>query len=180
MTNIRRSNAKAESGKKSSADPLVLTVERWRKFWAHVNKTSPTQCWFWMDSCNAEGYGTFGIHSRSYLAHRIAYVSTRGVIPKGMELHHSCRNRACVNPAHLEPISHHENSIRGNAGMHQRGKEFCPQGHPYSWENVVDYHDGKRRCRECERLRARNYYRENREACLRRTQEWKDRQKKGK
>lgn len=76
-----------------------------------------TPCWVWLLSENGTGYGkTVNDEGRLVLAHRHIYEQYRGPIPEGLELDHLCRVRPCVNPEHLEPVTHLENCRRGNAG----------------------------------------------------------------
>lgn len=83
-------------------------------------------------------------------AHRVVYETVVGPVPEGLELDHLCRNRGCVNPAHLEPVTHQENMRRGHWGM----KTHCPQGHPYEGDNLV--RDGHSRiCRWCRNHRGK-------------------------
>ena len=120
------------------------------RFWAKVNKTD--SCWLWTAGTNGKGYGFFtiaGIGTRR--AHRLAYEWLVGPIPEGYELDHLCRVTLCVNPAHLEPVTHLENMRRGfGVNRVNRLKENCPRGHPYEGENLRMDH-GRRRCRKCER-----------------------------
>lgn len=77
-------------------------------------------------------------------------------IPNGLELDHLCRNRACVNPYHLDPVSHAENMRRGVAGLKQREKTHCPVGHEYTAENTyIHPQNGSRNCKACQRERTR-------------------------
>ena len=83
-------------------------------FWQKVDRTGP--CWVWLANTNDKGYGTFwiGPPRRGHVkAHRFAYETEIGPVPAGFELDHLCRNRACVRPSHLEPVSHRENCVRG-------------------------------------------------------------------
>lgn len=72
-----------------------------------------TGCWHWMKARTTTGYGHFSIARVYYQAHRIAYILHRGTVPTDMFLDHLCRNRWCVNPAHLEIVTHQENVRRG-------------------------------------------------------------------
>ena len=155
----RQNKTKSVPGRKSS-EPLILTVKNWERFWGKVDKTSPTKCWFWESTLDRRSYGVFGICGRMYFAHRIAFISAGGVIPKGAVLDHLCRHASCVNPKHLEPVSQHENVLRGNSGVYLRDRKFCIHGHEFTKENVRFYWTGHRRhraCRECERLRWHRY-----------------------
>lgn len=115
-----------------------------------------TPCWIWTKP-NDQGYGLIGSGGRTVRAHRFAYEHFIGPIPEGLELDHLCRRPSCVNPLHVEPVTHHENMLRGkrgrNAGKWELAKTHCPHGHPYVGDNlrVVVYKNGiaKRFCRAC-------------------------------
>jgi len=112
-------------------------------------------CWIWQGPKNNRGYGWWG----RKLAHRRMYESIRGPIPKGLELDHLCRVTACVNPDHLEPVTHAENVRRGTVGAvnsaRLRAETHCRNGHEYTAENTSIV-DGYRRCKACSAQVARD------------------------
>lgn len=139
-------------GRILATDPVV-------RFWEKVNKDGPlwngTACWVWVAYQDGKGYGNFGFgHSKHVKAYRVAYEWAKGSIPKGLELDHLCRNKLCVNPEHMEAVTHAENVRRGLAGKvhnHQLAKIHCPLGHPYDLLNTYYFPDGRRKCRACNR-----------------------------
>lgn len=120
------------------------------RFWAKVWKTEG--CWFWTASVDHNGYGQFRHGTRTVKAHRYAYETLVGPIPKGLEPDHKCRRHRCVNPADMELVTHRVNVLRGTApsAIHAR-KTHCPNGHAYDEANTYRYPDGGRRCRTCQR-----------------------------
>lgn len=130
------------------------TVES--RFWAKVEKTEG--CWIWQASTSGQGrYGYFYLSGRGptrvrVYAHRWAYESLVGPIPEGYEIDHLCRNRLCVNPAHLEPVDHATNRARGRGIKYkpQDLGEFCRNGHARS-ENTRTNSQGWRVCVLCNR-----------------------------
>jgi hypothetical protein len=106
-----------------------------------------TGCWIWQRAVSSTGYGILA----GQLAHRAVYERHRGPVPAGLELDHRCRNRACVNPDHLEPVTHRENQRRGAApnGINAR-KTHCIRGHEFTPANTYIRPDnGNRQCRIC-------------------------------
>lgn len=129
------------------------------RFWVKVDKHGLVPehrpdlgpCWIWTAHHDPHGYGRFGIEgSTTMLAHRFAYGLLVGLIPIGYEIDHLCRVPACVNPAHLEPVQHRENLLRGvgPSAVHSR-KTHCHRGHPFTPDNTYVRPDGSRLCRAC-------------------------------
>lgn len=110
-------------------------------------------CWLWVAGRTGSGYGAVKVNKRQTLAHRTVYQLLVGPIPDGLEIDHLCRVRHCVNPAHLEPVPHRENTLRSPdapAAQNAR-KTHCPQGHEYTPENTR-IKRRKRHCIACEKV----------------------------
>jgi len=123
------------------------------RFWSKAIVRGQDDCWPWVAAVTHTGYGRINIGGTIKRAHRIAYELVKGPIPEGLELDHLCRNRACINPDHLEPVTHAVNMRRGYSA--NAAKTHCPQGHEYSDANTYTYSDGRRMCRHCQRDRGR-------------------------
>ena len=122
------------------------------RFWHYVDKTEG--CWEWTGGHNSHDYAIF----RSHAAHRILWEHLNGPVPRGLELDHLCRNRGCVNPAHLEAVTHSENVLRGIGPEIARRRHaavtHCPHGHAYDATNTHrNATTGQRTCRTCNHLR---------------------------
>jgi hypothetical protein len=95
--------------------PQRLVGDLPTRFWPKVTPAAAEDCWEWVAKRNNRGYGVIydNIAKTSVLAHRAAYEMLRADIPEGLQLDHLCRNRGCVNPWHLEPVTNRVNTLRG-------------------------------------------------------------------
>lgn len=139
-----------------------------KRFWSKVHKSE--HCWTWTGLIHHKGYGRLREGSPSkkrVLAHRVSYEIQYGPIPSGMFIDHICRNRACVNPAHLRVVTHEINNTENVIGIcwqKQLAKTHCPQGHPYNEKNTkrrLKQGSWRRECKICNRKRANSRYHES-------------------
>lgn len=129
------------------------TIPAETRFWQRVTQ-STNGCWIWIGTRSTKGYGQFSPTAiKRVAAHRWAYELLIGAIPDGLTLDHLCRNRECVNPTHLEPVTNRENLLRGVGLTAQNAaKTHCTNGHPYAPENT-GHREGARYCLACNRSR---------------------------
>ena len=80
-----------------------------------LSKIRPVEsgCWEWGGASKGNGYGVIQVAGRTRLAHRVSYRFHYGDLPEDMDVDHLCRNPICINPEHLEPVTHAENLARG-------------------------------------------------------------------
>lgn len=127
-------------------------AELLERFWSKVDIGRPGECWLWTGTrATNGGYGRFFVAGRGVVAHRFAYEAQVGEIPEGLTLDHTCGNPACVNPAHLEPVTFEENMRRTRSTA-----PTCPNGHARAEHDGVDA-AGRRFCRACAREAKRLY-----------------------
>ena len=117
-------------------------------------------CWLWYGARNRDGYGSLRLEQRTISAHVYVRGLLVGSTTDGLELHHTCETKCCVNPEHLEEVSRSEHRKRHPELLRKaqevawavnRSKTHCKQGHPYSGYNLIIRKDrpGYRDCRAC-------------------------------
>jgi len=133
-----------------------------QRFWSRVNKNGPIpenpslgRCWLWTGVTSGKHwnleYGRVHLHGKLIGSHVASYRLHRGEIPQGKELDHLCRNPMCLNPDHLEAVTHRVNCLRGARSAARKPKSHCRRGHPYEPGSFV--------CEACKRVKAlRHYY----------------------
>lgn len=133
-----------------------MRVSLQERFIAKVDRSG--DCWLWTAGRYSEGYGKIQVDGQSRLAHRIAYELFIGPIPEGLELDHLCRIRHCVNPGHLEPVTHQANLLRSPiapAALHAR-RTHCLRGHLLDGVQSNSGHTTSNRARYCKTCRRQN------------------------
>ena len=130
--------------------------QRIEAFWVKVEKTS--SCWNWLGYIKKDGYPAFRYNEKMGNAYRFSYELFKGDIPEGLQIDHLCRNRSCVNPAHLEAVTRKINLLRGDTFQAKNAaKTHCPKGHPYDYIDTY----GKRRCKKCWVAQKRKWHDKN-------------------
>ena len=129
-----------------------ITTFSWsfdRRVMRRVTKTD-AGCWQWNGSTTRNGYGQLRIGGKHWMAHRFSYNELVGKIPDGKDLDHLCRNRRCVNPKHLEPVTRSVNLARGDTGKFKKRRVHCYRGHLWTKETtILSTVSGGRIKREC-------------------------------
>lgn len=117
-------------------------------------------CWEYKGVPNSRGYCNIKVKGHTIGAHIVVYEALVGNVPEGLELDHLCRNTICVNPDHLEPVTHRENLLRSPTfvGKVTGARTHCSRGHRFTEENTRERTDGGgRACRTCQRENQRNH-----------------------
>lgn len=136
------------------------------RFMAKIEKVE-SGCWIWKAFIDRDGYGLFSkSHRQSVMAHRFSHEAHTGPIPDGFQIDHLCRVRACVNLAHLEAVTPHENWLRGfNQPAINARKTHCKNGHAFDETNTRHSRrngNPSRSCAACRRPYEREWMRRHR------------------
>lgn len=134
--------------------PLMANVTTEERFFRHVNKTDT--CWLWTGYLNSKGYASFRVGGVQHPAHRVSHELFNGPISMGLEIDHLCRVRHCVNPDHLEAVTHRENIHRGIYPV----QTHCINGHEFTEDNTGRTANKKgpyRYCRICKNAQWREW-----------------------
>lgn len=131
------------------------------RFWTKVkaDTTNPDGCWFWTGGKDGKGYAIIWQNGKARQSSRVAWELRNGKpFPADLFACHRCDNPLCVRTDHIFPGTHTENmqdAIRKGRSHVQQRRTHCQRGHEMVGENVATNGSGKRRCRECERMRWR-------------------------
>jgi hypothetical protein len=106
-------SALTKKGKPRQRLPKGAPIGERIKFWTVISEG----CWCWRGVIDRWGYGRITIGGRVGFAHRMSYEAFVGPIPDGLQIDHLCRNRACCNPEHLEPVTGLVNTRRSRAAL---------------------------------------------------------------
>jgi hypothetical protein len=143
----------------STIDLDVVECRRWYELvMAKHVEIQVSGCWIWTGCRNSRGYGQTRFNGKTLKAHRVMFTAIKGEIPTGWTVDHTCRARFCVNPDHLEAVTHRTNTLRGrNFTAEQARRDHCVRGHLLDGENLIQNQAirGRRNCRACEVIRDR-------------------------
>jgi len=120
-------------------------------------------CVLWEGGVSTKGYGITRINGRQTRVHQLAYLMSKGPIPLGFVVHHTCNNKLCINPKHLELVSTEEH-IKIHPPNQYKYATHCIHGHEFTPINTL-YSGRQRYCKECKRKRSRAYHEKRSQIC---------------
>lgn len=137
---------------------MALPLEK--RFWGNIYPEPNCGCWLWTGTIVRGGYGQIMAAGKKMYAHRLAFELKKGPIPEGLSIDHKCSVRSCVNPDHLEAVTHQENVrrtwMRGLGWNPRINMTHCPRGHEFTAENTYTAPKTRQRqCRVCISIRAK-------------------------
>ena len=145
----------------------IIATSAKERFWKYVFPEPMSGCWLWIGpitSGRQSGlkYGSLtelvAGKSKTRSAHTLSFEIHKGLVPKGLEIDHLCRNTLCVNPEHLESVTHKVNALRGISPSAKNSKKtHCIRGHILEGPHLYITKAGSRACRTCNTLLAREY-----------------------
>ncbi len=142
----------------------LLSLVKPHYFWSRVEVKNTKECWNWKGPVASHGYGDMQVNDgqryRHLRAHRVSMHLFGNVIPEGMVVDHQCKNKLCVNPAHLRIVTSKTNSLENSVSVTARNnaKTHCIRGHEFNESNTYKL-IGKsgRQCRECKSILDKKY-----------------------
>jgi hypothetical protein len=148
----------AQADMPADVEPAALS-----RFHAKYAVDVTTFCWEWTAALDPNGYSVHKNYGRKISGHRFAFLAFVGPIPADRQIDHVCRNKRCVNPAHLDCVTAQENTLRADGpSSRNAARTRCIHGHAFSLLNTYITPDGRRMCRECQRARTRTWRQPNR------------------
>jgi hypothetical protein len=166
---------------RSNGDPLVsrrIVGDDEARLLMKIDRRGPNECWPWLGGGSGDGYGQIRIKGAARRAHIVMYEMTRGPIPEGFILDHTCHkpsecdggdtcpHRLCCNPDHVEVTTREHNTSAERMSSFHRRKTHCPQGHEYTTENTIGNKRSGRLCKTCSK-KHKAAYRSRRSAVAR-------------
>lgn len=139
------------SGRPNGSPPIIEVDER-----PCPNQSLAGPCHVYRGTITQKGYGQTSINGKSVMVHRYVWEQTNGPIPKGLEIDHQCRVRACCNVQHLRVVTKKVNlteNVVGSCWQLLKARTHCPLGHPYDEANTYRNKFGCRSCRSCNRIK---------------------------
>ena len=145
------------------------------RFYSKVNFNDESNCWEWTGGKFSNGYGFFKVNKKMLRAHRFSYEYFKGTLQTDQHIHHTCKNKICVNPDHLQQLLPKEHSY--NSSFHNALKTHCKYGHEFTGENTRIKINGKRGCKTCELIQGRIRQRKNPQKQTEYTMKWRSKNK---